>query len=74
MSVSRYRPVAVLLLCLHLGACTTWQPLPTAPRDYIEAEAPYKIRVLDQHGTWLELNYPRMDGDTNKRPFPGEAS
>lgn len=64
MSVSRLRPVAVLLLALHLGACTTWQPVPVSPSEYIEAEAPYKIRFRDSYGAWLAVNYPRVVGDT----------
>jgi hypothetical protein len=64
MSVSRFRPVAVLLLCAHLGGCSTWQPVQISPREFIEAEDPYKIRLRDPAGDWLDVSYPRVVGDT----------
>jgi hypothetical protein len=78
MSVSRFRPVAVLLLCMHLGGCTTWQPVQVSPREFIEAENPYKIRFRDYSGAWLHVTYPRVAGDTisgttpERRPSDGK--
>lgn len=64
MSVSRYRSVSILLLCIHLGGCTTWQPVQVSPREFIERESPYKIRFRDAAGEWVPLTYPRVVGDT----------
>jgi hypothetical protein len=64
MSASRFRSVAVLLLVLHLGGCTTWQPVQISPREFIETEHPYKIRFRDSHGDWVHVSYPRAVGDT----------
>jgi hypothetical protein len=58
------RPVAVLLLCLHLAGCTTWQPVQISPREFIEVEDPYKIRFRDAIGEWIEVSNPRIEGDT----------
>ena len=59
----RYRPVALLMLVLHLGACTTWGPVTVNPRQFIEEERPARIRVWqDERAT--ELRNPVIDGDT----------
>ena len=71
MSVSRFRPVALLLLCTHLGGCTTWQPVQVSPREFIEAESPYRIRFRDHSGEWLPVTYPRVVGDTMSGTTPG---
>jgi hypothetical protein len=78
MSVSRFRPVAALLLCVHLGGCRTWQPVQVSPRQFIEAESPYKIRFRDYSGAWTHVTYPRVAGDTiagttpERRPSDGK--
>jgi hypothetical protein len=70
--------VAVVLLCMHLGGCTTWQPVQVTPREFIEAEHPYKIRFRDYSGAWLHVTYPRVAGDTisgttpERRPSDGK--
>jgi len=64
MSVARIRPIAALLLCFHLGGCTTWKPVQVSPREYIEVEDPYKIRFRDATGEWVEVSNPRIEGDT----------
>jgi hypothetical protein len=71
MSVTRFRTVAAVLLCMHLGACTTWQPVQLSPREFIEAEAPYKIRFRDSAGAWLHVSYPRVEGDALSGTTPG---
>jgi len=30
------RPVAALMLVLHLGGCTSWRPVAVSPRQFIE--------------------------------------
>ena len=59
-----YRPVAALLLVLHLGACVhTWRHITVSPRQLIEVEQPDRIRVW-QDDQATELRNPRIDGDT----------
>ena len=64
--------MAALLLCVHVCGCTTWQPVQVSPREFIETEHPYKIRFRDYSGDWLNLSYPRMDGDTIAGTTPGK--
>ena len=49
MKPRRHRPVALLLLVLHLGACSAWRPIPISPREYIETE-PTDIRITTSDG------------------------
>ncbi len=58
MSLRRYRPVAFVLVVLHLSACTTWQavPLRTGPVSG-------KMRITTQNEL-VVLNDTRMVGDT----------
>ncbi len=58
MSLRRYRPVALVLVVLHLNACTGWQPisLHTGP-------PPEKVRVTTETDRFV-LNDTRFVGDT----------
>ena len=61
--LERYRPVAALLLVLHLGACTTWRPVTVNPQQFIEEEQPDRIRVWQNERATV-LRDPVMDRDT----------
>ena len=58
MSLRRYRPVALVLVVLHLNACTSWQPisLQTGP-------VPEKVRVTTENDRFV-LTATRLVGDT----------
>lgn len=58
MSLRRYRPVALVLVVLHLSACTSWQPisLQTGP-------VPEKVRVTTETDRFV-LTDTRLVGDT----------
>lgn len=58
MSMRRYRPVAVVLVVLHLSACTSWQSisLQTGP-------PPEKVRVTTDTERFV-LHDTRLVGDT----------
>jgi hypothetical protein len=77
MSVSRFRSASVLLVCIHLGGCTTWQPVQISPREFIETESPYQIRFRDAAGEWIPVTYPRVVRDTisgtTRRWIPSEG-
>ena len=53
-----------MLLCVHLGGCTTWQPVQIGPSEFIAAEEPYEIRLRDYSGDWLYVEYPLAQGDS----------
>lgn len=58
MNLHRYRPVAVVLVVLHLNACTSWQPisLETGP-------IPQRVRVTTGNERFV-LKDARLVGDT----------
>jgi hypothetical protein len=58
-----YRPVALLLLVLHVGACSSWRPLPVSPREYIETE-PTSVRITTLDGTRVVLPEPAIANDS----------
>ena len=62
-NLDRYRPVAVLLLVLHLGACATWHPVTVGPRQFIEEEQPDRIRVWQDERATV-FRDPMIDRDT----------
>ena len=64
MKASRFRPVAVGLLCLHLVGCYTWKPLSVSPREFIEREEPKELRVWDASDELTVLRRPRIIGDS----------
>ncbi len=64
MKLRRYRPVAIVLLVLHLGACTTLEPTPISPRQLIEEKRPQSVRVTGIDGTYFQVRNPRIANDS----------
>lgn len=64
MSARRYRPMALLLLVLHLGACTSWQLTTVSPRQVVEAEQPSSVRITQPDGTQVVLKDPAIRNDS----------
>ena len=64
MSAFRFRAVALLMLVLHLGACTTWRPAAVAPRQLVEQEMPPSIRVRTLDGRQVVVRSPHIVRDT----------
>ena len=62
MKLRRYRPVSVVLLLLHLGACTTWRPIALSPRQLID-ERPQSIRIW-RSGAPLVVSRPSIENDS----------
>lgn len=58
MNLGRYRPVAVVLVVLHLNACSTWQPVA------VRAEPLPSIVRVTTEGEQLILRDTRLVGDT----------
>ena len=64
MKLRRYRPVAIVLLVLHLDACITWRPSPVEPRQLIEEERANPIRLTLPDGTSVVVRHPRIKNDS----------
>ncbi len=64
MKLRRYRPIALVLLVLHLAGCKTWQPTTVGPRQLIEEERPSQVRIFGSNGTQLTLSGPTLQGDS----------
>lgn len=60
MSQLRFRPVAALLLVLHLAGCMTWQPVSVAPADFIRDQRPEQVRVWTDGASVKRLRSPRV--------------
>ena len=64
MSSPRFRSAALMMLVLHLGACTSWQVVPISPREFIEAETPESVRITTDDGSQIIVSNPQMVGDS----------
>jgi len=63
MSPQRFRRPAILLLALHLHACTSWQAIPEVPRPRIVNEEP-AARITTLDGSRIVVLQPRLEGDS----------
>ena len=61
---ARSRPIGVLLLILHLGACTSWRPATVSPRQVMEDDEPEVVRITLTDGERVTLLSPEVRGDT----------
>lgn len=64
MRLRRCRPVASLLLVMHVSACATWRPSPAPPRQLIEQEQPSSVRLTLTSGEVVTLQDPSMTSDS----------
>ncbi len=64
MRLHRYRPVALVLLVLHLGACTTWRPATVSPPQLIEEEEPGRVRITRTDGERVTIQDPEVRADS----------
>jgi len=56
--------VALVLLGLHLNACSTWDPVAVSPRQFVEEEQPAAIRITRADGNRLVVRYPLIENDS----------
>ena len=74
MQAIRFRPVAVLLLCLHLVGCMAWKPIQLAPRPFVEQTQPRAVRVTTRDGQQVTINDPWVRDDSIlSRPIAGSC-
>ncbi|MGE5759541.1 MAG: hypothetical protein ACM37V_04175 [Gemmatimonadota bacterium] len=59
-----FRATAALLLACYLPACTAWHTQSTPPQQVIATKQPRKLRVVRQDGSRIELQQPRIEGDS----------
>jgi hypothetical protein len=68
MTVARLRNCrtpALLMLVLHVGACTTWTPVTlTPPGEFVSEEEPKVVRATGSDGTRVVLENPRVRNDS----------
>lgn len=64
MSSPKCRPVALVLLVVHLGGCYSWRPTTVAPPQVIEVEDPAQVRVTSVGCGRLVLSDPEIRGDS----------
>lgn len=64
------RYAAPLVMLLAVGGCKSLQPV-EAPGDYIAAERPNRVVVIDTYGEPLVLQRPEIAGDSLYGNLPG---
>ena len=64
MSLRRYRPVALVLMVLHLSACLSWQPTTVSPPQLIEGEEPSQVRITRTDGERVTIHSPQVRADS----------
>jgi len=58
------RVLSAILLPAYLASCTSWQVPPVSPEQAITEDQPSKIRVTLTDGSTVEMEQPRIVGDT----------
>jgi hypothetical protein len=56
--------IAAASLCLHLAACSTWQPIQQPLPEHLAARKEKTLRVTASDGRLLEIDYPRIFDDS----------
>lgn len=64
MMLIRCRPIALLLLMLHLAACTSWQLSTVSPPQLIQEEEPGLVRLTQMNGDRSVVDNPEIRGDS----------
>ncbi len=64
MRLRRYRPMALVLLVLHLSACSTWRPTFVSPQQLIPVERPSSVRATLRSGATVTLENPIVRNDS----------
>ena len=62
--MSPHKTLALVLLVLHLSACTSWQPTTASPRQFVEEEEPDQIRITQTGGDRVTIHDPAIRADS----------
>ena len=68
------RVLSSILLPLYLSSCTYWQVPPVSPEQAITEDQPSKIRVTLTDSSTVEMEQPRIVGDTLRGLVKGKPS
>ena len=58
------RLASCVLLPAYLAACSSWYVQEVSPQQLVTEEQPEKIRVTLTDGSQLQIEHPRVSGDT----------
>ena len=58
------RVVSGMLLLVYLSSCTSWKVPPVSPAQVITEDQPSKIQITLNDSSTMELEQPRLVGDT----------
>ncbi len=72
-SITVRRVISGILLPLYLSSCTYWQVPPVSPEQAITEDQPSKIRVTLTDSSTVEMEQPRIVGDTLRGLVKGGA-
>ena len=68
------RILSCILLPVYLSSCTSWQVQPVSPEQVVTEDQPSKIRVTLTDSSELEMEQPRIVGDTLRGLVKGKPS
>ncbi len=71
--MSMRRILSCILLPVYLSSCTSWQVQSVSPEQVVTEGEPSKIRVTLTDSSELEMEQPRMVGDTLRGLVKGGA-
>jgi len=72
-SITVRRVLSSILLPVYLSSCTSWQVQSVSPEQVVTEDQPSKIRVTLTDSSELEMEQPRIVGDTLRGLVKGGA-
>ena len=69
-----HRALSAVLLPAYLSACTSWQVPTVSPEQAITEDQPSKVRVTLTDSSVVEMEQPRIVGDTLRGVVKSEAA
>ena len=72
-SITVRRVLSSILLPVYLASCTSWQVQTVSPEQVVTEDQPSKIRVTLTDSSELEMEQPRIVGDTLRGLVKGGA-
>lgn len=73
-SITIRRVLSSVLLPVYLSSCTSWQVQSVSPEQVVTEDQPSAIRVTLTDNSKLEMEQPRIVGDTLRGLVKGESS
>ncbi len=73
-SITVRRFVGSILLPVYLSSCTSWQVQSVSPEQAITEDQPSKVRVTLTDSSTVEMEQPRIVGDTLRGLVKGKPS